>query len=222
MTSVKTKRKKALKIYTANEEIAHSITHGFGIILSIVALVFLLVCAAKKGTAWHIVSFSIYGVSMILMYTMSTLYHSFSEPGLKRKLKIADHAAIYLLIAGSYTPFLLVNMRGPWGWSLFGVIWSLALAGIIYKLFFTGRFPRFSLFVYLLMGWLCVIALPEMIATIPFRGLMWMVAGGLFYTFGVIFYVWHRLPYHHAIWHLFVLAGSIAHFFAVLFYVLPA
>ncbi|MGB3851963.1 MAG: hemolysin III family protein [Tunicatimonas sp.] len=203
------------------EEIANSITHGLGAALSIAGLTILVVWAAQYGNVWHVVSVSIYGSSLIVLYLASTLYHSFRQPRVKRIFKVADHAAIYGLIAGTYTPFMLVNLRGPWGWSLFGTIWGLALAGILFKLFFTGRFERVSLVIYLLMGWLCVVAVKPMVAEIATGGLLWLIAGGLSYSLGVVFYRWESLRYHHAIWHVFVLAGSICHFFAVLFYVLP-
>ncbi|MCB0273246.1 MAG: hemolysin III family protein [Calditrichaeota bacterium] len=210
------------KTYSLGEEIANGITHGIGLALSVAGLTLLVVLAALHGDAWKVTSFSIYGSTLILLYLASTLYHSFPNPRVKRILKIIDHSAIFLLIAGTYTPFMLVNMRGPWGWSLFVTIWVLAIAGVVMKAFFIHRFRRLSTLVYVLMGWLCVVAVSEMIATIPFNGLMWLAVGGLCYTIGVIFYLWHRLPYHHAIWHLFVLGGSICHFFAVLFSVLPA
>ncbi len=203
------------------EEIANSITHGIGAALSIAGLTVLVVLAALYGDAWHVVSVSIYGSSLVLLYLASTLYHSFRQPRVKRFFKIADHAAIYLLIAGTYTPFMLVSLRGPWGWSLLGTIWGLAVVGIVFKFFFIGRYERLSLVIYLLMGWLCVVAAQPMITRIPAGGLLWLVAGGLAYSLGVIFYRWEVLRYNHAIWHLFVLAGSICHFFAILFYVLP-
>ncbi|MEZ4745508.1 MAG: hemolysin III family protein [Calditrichia bacterium] len=203
------------------EEIANSITHGIGAGLSVAGLTLLVAFASIYGDVWRVVSFSIYGSTLILLYLASTLYHSFQNPRVKRVFKIIDHAAIYLLIAGTYTPILLVNMRGAWGWTLFVVIWGLTLAGIVLKIFFINRFKRLSTVIYVLMGWLCIVAIKEMIATIPPGGLAWLIAGGITYTLGVIFYVWHKLPYNHAIWHLFVLGGSICHFFAILFYVLP-
>ncbi len=203
------------------EEIANSITHGIGAGLSVAGLTLLVVFASIYGDVWRVVSFSIYGSTLILLYLASTLYHSFQNPRVKRVFKIIDHAAIYLLIAGTYTPILLVNMRGAWGWTLFVVIWGLTLAGIVLKIFFIHRFKKLSTVIYVLMGWLCIVAIKEMIATIPPGGLAWLIAGGITYTLGVIFYVWHKLPYNHAIWHLFVLGGSICHFFAILFYVLP-
>ncbi len=204
------------------EELANSITHAIGVALSLAALVILVVYAAMQGDGWKILSFSIYGSSLVLLYTASTLYHSFSSERAKHYLKILDHAAIYLLIAGTYTPFLLVMIRGTWGWTLFGIIWGLAITGIIFKLFFVHRFRIVSTIIYLLMGWLIIVAFRPLIANVPENGLYWLLAGGLSYSFGVIFYLWERIPYHHAIWHLFVLGGSILHFFAVLFYVLPS
>lgn len=204
------------------EELANSITHAIGVALSLAALVILVVYAAMQGDGWKIVSFSIYGTSLVLLYTASTLYHSFTSERAKHYLKIFDHAAIYLLIAGTYTPFLLVMIRGAWGWTLFGIIWGLAIVGIIFKLFFVHRFRIVSTIIYLLMGWLIIVAFRPLIANVPENGLYWLLAGGLSYSFGVIFYLWEKIPYHHAIWHLFVLGGSIFHFFAVLFYVLPS
>ena len=203
------------------EEIANAITHGVGLLLSVAGFVVLLVLAAMRGTAWHIVACSIYGVTLICLYTASTLYHAVISPGIKGSLRILDHAAIYLLIAGTYTPFLLVSLRGPWGWSLFGVIWGLALVGVIFKFWFVERFGILSTAVYLAMGWLVVIAAKPVIAHVPFTALIWLLAGGLAYTAGVIFYACRRIPYSHAIWHIFVLAGSICHYFAVLRTVIP-
>lgn len=209
------------KKYSWKEELANSITHGIGIGLSIAGLVILIVLAAREGDVWHIVSVSIYGSSLILLYLASTLYHSFQNPKVKKLLRVFDHIAIYLLIAGTYTPFMLVNLRGPWGWSMFGLIWGLALVGIVFKLFFTGRFEKLSLLIYLGMGWLGVVAAKQMWLEVPTGGLLWLGLGGIFYTLGVIFYRWERLRYHHAVWHVFVLAGSICHYFSVLWYVLP-
>lgn len=204
-----------------HEEIANTITHGIGVGLSIAGLVLLVVRAALYGSVWEVVSFSIYGSSLILLYLASTLYHGFRSPRLKAILRIFDHAAIYLLIAGTYTPFLLVTLRGPWGWSLFGTIWGLAFLGITFKLVFGPKYEILSTVFYLLMGWVVIIAIKPLIAALPFAGLAWLVAGGLAYSVGVIFYAWEKLPYNHAIWHGFVLAGSFFHFFAVLFHVAP-
>lgn len=207
--------------YTMGEEIANSITHGVGAALSVAGLTLLVALAAIYGDVWRIVSFSIYGSTLILLYLASTLYHSIQYPKVKHILRIFDHAAIYLLIAGTYTPFTLVSMRGPWGWSLFGIVWGLALMGVAFKTIFIGRYEKIATAAYVLMGWLVVVAFKQMVLTIPPGGIVWLVLGGVAYTLGVIFYAWNKLPYNHAIWHLFVLAGSICHFFAILFYVLP-
>ena len=204
------------------EEWLNALTHGVGAVVALAAGAVLITLASIYGDRWAVIGASVYSASLLLLYLASTLYHAVAHVPTKAKLKIFDHCMIYVLIAGTYTPFMLVNMRGPWGWSLFVTIWVLAIAGVVMKAFFIHRFRRLSTLVYVLMGWLCVVAVSEMIATIPFNGLMWLAVGGLCYTIGVIFYLWHRLPYHHAIWHLFVLGGSICHFFAVLFSVLPA
>jgi hemolysin III len=209
------------KLRHSVEEIANAITHGIGLLLSVAGFVVLLVLAALRGTAWHIVACSIYGVTLICLYTASTLYHAVISPRVKRALRIFDHSAIYLLIAGTYTPFLLVSLRGPWGWSLFGVIWGLAVAGVLFKFWFVERFAILSTTVYIAMGWLVVIAAKPVITHVPFTALIWLFAGGLAYTAGVIFFAAKRIPYSHAIWHIFVLAGSICHYFAVLSTVIP-
>jgi len=208
--------------YWRRQEIANSITHGLGIALSVAGLVVLVVLASLHTTVWHIVSFSIFGASLVLLYTASTLYHSFRSPRVKQVLHIIDHSSIYLLIAGSYTPFVLVTLRGAWGWSLFGVVWGIALAGIVLKTFFTGRYKMASTILYLLMGWMIVVAIKPLAHAVPVGGIVWLAAGGLAYTIGAVIYMWKTIPYHHAIWHLFVLAGSICHYFSVLLYVLPA
>ena len=207
--------------YSVGEEIANSVTHGIGAGLSVAGLTLLVALAAIYGDVWRVVSFSIYGSSLVLLYLASTLYHSIQHPKVKRILRIFDHSAIYLLIAGTYTPFTLVSMRGPWGWTLFGVVWGLALLGIAFKTVFIGRYEKWATAAYVLMGWLVVIAFKEMLVTVPPGGIVWLVIGGVVYTLGVLFYAWEKLPYNHAIWHLFVLGGSICHFFAILFHVLP-
>jgi len=209
------------KLRHSVEEIANAITHGIGLLLSVAGFVVLLVLAALRGTAWHIVACSIYGATLICLYTASTLYHAVVSPRVKRALRIFDHSAIYLLIAGTYTPFLLVSLRGPWGWSLFGVIWGLALAGVLFKFWFVERFAILSTVVYVAMGWLVVIAAKPVITHVPATALLWLFAGGLAYTGGVIFFAAKRIPYSHAIWHIFVLAGSICHYFAILSTVIP-
>jgi hemolysin III len=198
------------------EEIANTITHSIGLLLSIAGFGVLLAFAILRGTASHIVACSIYGTTLICLYTASTLYHAAISPRSKRVLKIFDHSAIYLLIAGTYTPFLLLNLRGAWGWSLFGVVWGLAFAGIVFKFWFVDHFPYLSTAIYIAMGWLVIIAAKPVLAHVPATTLLWLLAGGLLYTSGVIFYAWQRLPYNHVVWHLFVLAGSTCHYFAVL------
>jgi hemolysin III len=207
------------QVYTTGEEIANSVTHGLGAALGVAGLVVLVTLASLRGDPWQVVSFSIYGASLILLYLCSTLYHGLTDPGAKKRFKFLDHASIYLLIAGTYTPFTLVSIRGGWGWALFGVIWGLAILGILFKIRNTGRWGKISAAVYVLMGWLCVVALHRMIAEVPRAGLVWLFVGGLLYTGGLVFYGWKKLPYNHAVWHLFVLGGSICHFFAILFHV---
>ena len=209
------------KLYTWGEEFSHALTHGLGIILGIVGLVVLVAQATRYGNAWHIVSCAIFGGSLVLMYTASTLYHAIPIASARPVLHAIDHAMIYVLIAGTYTPFTLVTLRGPWGWWLFGTSWGMALIGAAFKTFHTGKFEKLSLAVYLIMGWCMVIAIRPLLDAMPIGGLILIGLGGLSYTVGVIFYVWERLPYHHMIWHLFVLGGSVFHYFAVLFYVVP-
>lgn len=209
------------QFYTAKEEVVHAITHGLGIALSIAGLSVMVVRAGFSADAFKIVSTAVFGASMVLLYTFSTLYHTFRKPRLKRVFRILDHSCIYILIAGTYTPFTLISIRGGWGWSLFGVIWGLALSGIIFKIFLTGRLRFLSLTIYLGMGWLAIIAFGPIIAALPAPALFWLTAGGLFYTFGVIFYAWTGLRYHHAVWHVFVLGGTTCHFLSIYFYVLP-
>ncbi|MGB7846997.1 MAG: hemolysin III family protein [Candidatus Acidiferrum sp.] len=204
------------------EEIANAVTHGIGLLLSIAGFVVLLAFAILRGTAGHIVACSIYGATLICLYTASTLYHAVISPRHKRVLKIFDHSAIYLLIAGTYTPFLLLNLRGAWGWSLFGVVWGLAIAGILFKFWFVDHFEFLSTAVYLAMGWLVIVAAKPMLTHVAPTTMLWLLAGGLLYSSGVIFYAWKRLPYSHVVWHLFVLAGSTCHYFAILRSLPPA
>ena len=207
--------------YSVGEEIANSLTHGVGALLAIGGLAVLVTLAALRGDVWHVVSCSIYGGAMVVLYTASTLYHGITAPRAKNALQVFDHASIFLLIAGTYTPFTLVTLRGPWGWSLFGTVWGLAVAGIILEIAFPRRWPALALTLYIAMGWVVVVAVKPLLAVLPTGGLVLLVLGGLSYTAGIGFYAWRRLPYGHAIWHLFVLAGTIFHFFAVLFYVVP-
>lgn len=214
---------RALSHRLSAEELANTITHGIGLALSLAGFVVLMVLAAMRGSAWHIVSCAIYGATLVCLYAASTLFHGIPSPRRKRALRIFDHCAIYLLIAGTYTPFLLVNLRGGWGWSLLGIVWGLAMAGILFKFWFVDHFRIFSTAVYLLMGWLAVIAVKPLLVSVPASGLLCLLAGGLLYTLGVVFYAWKSIPYNHLIWHLFVLAGSACHYFAVLYsVVLPA
>jgi hemolysin III len=207
--------------YSSGEEIANSIIHGLGIVLAISGLGVLTAFASLRGNAWHIVSCSIFGATLIILYTTSTLYHAIPNQRAKAVLRVLDHSAIFLLIAGTYTPFSLVSLRGPWGWSLFGVIWGLAIVGIIFKVTMLRRWTAISVALYLVMGWVAIIAAQPMLEAVAPGGLALLLAGGLSYTAGVVFYAWKRLPYHHAVWHAFVLAGSICHFFAVLLFVVP-
>jgi hemolysin III len=207
--------------FTLGEELFHSVTHGIGTGLSIAGLVILVVLAILNGDIYQIISFSIFGASLVLLYLASTLYHGIQQPRAKRVFKVFDHSAIYLLIAGSYTPFLLVGMRGTTGWTLLAVVWLIALTGITMKVLFIDRFQVLSVVAYLVMGWLCVFAFREMVSSIPIGGIIWLAAGGILYTVGVIFYAMQKTPYMHAIWHLFVLGGSICHYFAVLFFLAP-
>lgn len=207
--------------YSPGEERANQVTHGLGAVLGIAGLVLLVVFSRRNGDTWHVVSTAIFGAMLVLLYTASTLYHSFESDRAKHLLRKFDHAAIFLLIAGTYTPFVLVTLRGPWGWSLFGVVWGLAILGVVLKFWFAGRFRMASTFIYLVMGWLVMIAIKPLLAALPAGGLKLLVAGGLCYTGGAVFYLWRRLPYHHAIWHLFVLGGSACHWAAVFLYVVP-
>jgi len=207
--------------FTLGEEVFHSITHGIGSGLSIAGLTLLVVLAVFFGDVYQIVSFSIFGVSLVLLYLSSTLYHGIQQPRIKHVFKIFDHASIYLLIAGSYTPFLLVGLGGSTGWTFLFIVWGIALFGVVFKIFFIERFQVLSVVTYLLMGWLCVFIFREMVTSIPLGAIIWLAVGGLFYTVGVIFYALQKIPYMHAVWHFFVLGGSICHFFAVLLYLAP-
>ncbi len=204
--------------YSLGEEIAHSVTHGLGAALSALGLVLLVVRAVGTGDPWRVVSFSIFGATLVILYMASTLYHALTPPRARRVFKILDHAAIYLLIAGTYTPFLLVSLRGGWGWSMFGIVWGLAAGGVVFKVFFAGRFKLVSTLIYLGMGWLCAIATKPLLAAVPGPGLLLMLAGGVCYSLGTVFYLWRGMKYHHAVWHVFVLGGSFCHFLAVYSY----
>lgn len=197
------------------EEIANAVTHGIGVVLAVGGGAVLITLAVLFTGARETVSIAVFCAALVLLYTASTAYHLAQRPELKSKLKILDHCAIFLLIAGTYTPFTLAAMHGGWGWSLFGVIWGLAALGILLKLFFTGRFRYLSTATYVGMGWLVVVAFVPLTQAVTPAALGWLIGGGVFYTAGTLFYHNHRLPYSHAIWHLFVLVGSVCHFAAV-------
>lgn len=200
------------------EELANCLTHAFGFLFGLAGLVILVVSAAMTGDAWTVVTFSVYGATLVLLYLASTLYHTARHPRLKNFLRVMDHSAIYLLIAGTYTPFTLLNMRGPLGWTIFGIIGALAVIGIFFKSVDINRWPVFSVLLYIAMGWLGIVALKPSLEYIPAGGIALLLAGGVTYTVGVAFYALEKLPYNHTIWHLFVLGASAFHFFAVLFY----
>jgi len=212
---MKSGEKTAYRKLTIGEEKFNSITHGIGALMSIAGLVILINIALHKGNIWHLVSFTIYGVSMVLLYLASTLYHSFHKEKLKNLFARFDHAAIFLLIAGTYTPFLLTALRGTLGWVMFGIIWGVALVGVIIRSIYLTRYRKLMVALYLAMGWMFVFIAGPMIKNLPTLSVIFLFAGGIFYTIGVIFYAWRTLKFGHGIWHLFVLAGSIMHFFAI-------
>ncbi len=203
------------------EEFANTITHGLGLLLSVAGFVILVVLASFKGDFWYISSSVLYGLSLVILYAASTFYHSATSPEEKRILQIVDHCCIYVLIAGSYTPFTLIVLREGIGQSLFIFVWAFALFGILLKVFFATRFPVLSVLSYLVMGWIGIVVVQPLFAAIGLAPIALIVAGGIAYTIGVIFYAWHSIKHHHAIWHIFVLSGSILHFLAVAIYVMP-
>lgn len=205
--------------YNPKEEKINVVSHFVGLLLSVAALVLLVVKASLFGNAWHIVSYSIYGLSLIVLYLASTLYHNAKNPQKRAKLNIFDHAAIYVLIAGTYTPFTLVTLNGTVGWVLFGLTWGAALAGIVFKLFFFGKYDRLSTVMYVLMGWMVVFAMKPLLENLSVQGLFWLIMGGLFYTVGAVFYAQRKLKFNHAIFHIFVLLGSLSHFISIYFFV---
>jgi len=210
------------KFYSPLEERINILSHAIGLLLSIIAVVLLVTRASSYGNAWHIVSAAIFGASLIALYAASTAYHSATRAELRARLRVIDHATIYILIAGTYTPFTLITLNGTAGWLIFAFSWGMAISGIILKLFFTGRFNLVSTLMYVFMGWIIIFAVKPLIAGLPTAGLYWLVAGGLSYTIGAIIYSIKKVPLNHAIFHLFVLAGSICHFVAVYLYVLPS
>jgi len=202
------------------EEIVNALTHGLGATAALAGGAVLITLAAIHGDRWQLVGAIVFGVCLLLLYLASTLYHAIQHPVAKGRLKVLDHCAIYLLIAGTYTPFTLVGLRGPWGWGLFAAIWSLALAGVVFKLFSTGRFKRLSTLIYIAMGWLVIVAIKPLLAATDAWTFGWLLAGGICYTLGTVFYHRPSLRYSHAIWHLFVIAGSVCHYVAVMAQVL--
>lgn len=207
--------------YTAREEAAHAITHGIGALLALVGLVLLLQHSIAFGDIWHIASSAIYGGCLVALYACSTIYHAAPPGGTKAKLQKLDHAAIYIMIAGSYTPITLISLHGVYGWTIFSVVWVLAIAGLCMDLLAKKRHHKIAITLYLGMGWIILLVIKPLIASLAVEGIWLLLAGGISYTVGVAFYVWHALKYHHVIWHLFVLAGSAFQYFAVLFYMVP-
>jgi hemolysin III len=210
-----------LQGYTLKEELASSVIHGFGAVLSVAGLVALVIYASLYGSAKHIVGSAVFGAALVFLYTSSTLYHGVRSTRLKHTLRIVDHSCIYLLIAGTYTPFTLVTLEGSVGWSLFAIIWALAAAGIVFQIFFVHRFKVLATLAYIGMGWLVIFAIKPLVNAMPVGGLALISAGGLAYTLGAVGYLLKRIPFNHAVWHVFVLAGSACHYFAVMRYVVP-
>ena len=212
-------KKTNIQFYSPTEEKLNIWSHAFGIFLSVIALVLLIIKAVEKENVWMMISFPIFGVSLILLYLASTLYHSAKNPSKRFKLKIFDHAAIYILIAGSYTPFTLVSMNGETGWLIFSIVWILAFTGIILKLFFTGRFKLLSTAMYVLMGWLIVFYFKDLTANLHERGVFFLIFGGILYTIGAVLYSIKKIKFNHAIFHVFVLGGSFCHFLSIYLYI---
>ncbi len=209
------------KFYSPAEEQLNILSHALGLVLSLIGLALLVLRAAELGTSLHVISFTIFGLSLVSLYAASTIYHSTKDPALRTKLRTVDHAAIYVLIAGSYTPFTLVVLTGKVGWILFGVSWGMAVTGIVLKLFYTGRFNHLSTAMYVFMGWVIVFAIKPLLLAFPGTGMILLAAGGISYTVGAVSYSFKRMPFGHAVFHFFVLAGSACHFVAVYSYILP-
>lgn len=207
--------------YSPKEEKLNIISHGIGWFLSIIALILLILRAKRLGEEIHIISFIIFGSSMVLLYGASTLYHSAKTDGLRRRLNIFDHASIYILIAGTYTPFALISLEGFVGWTIFWIIWGLAFIGVILKLFYTGRYQLVSTILYVAMGWIIIFALNPLIENLSTPGLWWLFAGGISYTMGAVLFMLKKIPFNHAIFHIFVLLGTFCHFISIFYYVLP-
>ena len=214
-------KKKYIPVYYNNlEEKINIITHAFGMFISIIALVLLILKSNSIGTIWHVFSFTVFGISLIVLYTASTFYHASKKVKLRTRLNIFDHASIYVLIAGTYTPFTLVTLQGKIGWWIFGINWFLAITGIILKLFFTGKYDKLSTLMYVLMGWIIILAIKPLINNLGYEGSLWLLIGGISYTIGAVFYSIPRIKYNHAIFHVFVLIGSFAHFISIYYYVI--
>ena len=211
-----------LKFYTKGEEIANAVTHGIGTLLAVAALILLVFYSKSYGDSWYVVSYTIYGISLVLLYLESTLYHSITNKKVKALFRIFDHSSIFLLIAGTYTPFTLTVLRGKIGWTIFITVWVMAVAGIIMKFFFVGRFKVLSTILYIIMGWMIIFAIKPLVAALPYYGVLLLFIGGILYTVGAGLYLIDKIPYNHAVWHLFVMGGSACHFFCILFYLFPA
>ena len=214
-------RAQADHLLDIRDEIASALTHGLGAVLALAGGAVLITLAAIHGDGWQLAGAIVFGVALLLLYVASTLYHAIQHPVAKGRLKVFDHCAIYVLIAGTYTPFTLIGLRGSWGWGLFAAIWTLALAGVVFKLFYTGRFKRLSTAIYIAMGWLVLVAIKPLLVSLDAWTLAWLFGGGVFYTLGTYFYMRESIPYAHAIWHLFCIAGSVCHYIAVLAQVVP-
>jgi hemolysin III len=212
---------KNIENYTLGEEIANAVTHGIGVLMAIAGLVLLIVFSSIYENSWYVVSLTIYGSALVILYTMSTIYHSLPRGKAKDIFEILDHSSIYLLIAGTYTPFELITLRGTIGWVFFGITWGMAIVGILFKIFFVKKFVILSTLIYIAMGWMIVFAIKPLFYALPLNGMIFLATGGVLYTAGTVFYIKRKMKYHHAVWHLFVLGGSAMHFFAILFYVLP-
>jgi hemolysin III len=215
------KNEALLPRYGVGDELASSVIHGVGIVLSVIGLAVLLIQTAIGGSASDVLASAVYGMSLILLYTASTLYHTVRAESARRVLRTLDHIAIFLLIAGTYTPFTLIALRGTWGWSLFGIVWSLALVGTALELGWLKRYRRLAVVLYIAMGWVGIVAFRPLFTHLQTGGMLLLLGGGVAYTLGVPFYLWRRMPYHHSVWHFFVLAGSVLQFLAVLLYVVP-
>ncbi len=212
-------KNKAITTYSPREEFFNIVTHGFGLVASLIGLLLLILKSSTIGSMWYIISFVIYGISLVTLYAASTFYHASKEPLLRYKLNIFDHASIYILIAGTYTPFALITLHGKVGWWIFGVNWTFALTGIILKLFFTGKYTKLSTLMYVLMGWMIVFAINPLISNLSSEGLFWLVTGGVLYTLGAVFFMIEKLKFNHVIFHVFVLLGSFTQFISVYYYV---